>query len=196
MAKINLNQLDLFLWEPVAAATLSAVRGVSPLAQAYDAVDNILADRKNDRHKKLVKMGYTRDQIKVMDEGFFLIKYIREEKKILCTGMDPLNGWYLHGIYETYAKAERILKDLYAGPMNVRIGEGNEIIMTGWNQPGGLLKAGFEFYRVYGLRDYDAGFCIKQGSKNWSNWKKFSNREELQTAWDNLMNNDLKALEG
>jgi hypothetical protein len=68
--------------------------------------------------------------------------------------------------------------------------------MSGWNQPGGLLKSGFEFYRCYGFHDYDSSFCIKQGSKNWSNWGKYSSREELKKAWDKLMNEDPKALEG
>ena len=37
--------------------------------------------------------------------------------------------------------------------------------------------------------------CIKAGSKNWSNLAKYPNKEALQLGWDNLMDNDSKALE-
>jgi hypothetical protein len=68
--------------------------------------------------------------------------------------------------------------------------------MSGWNRPGNLIDAGFEFYRVYGLRSfYQEGFSIRAGSKNWSICQRATSKEELQTAWDNLMQ-DPKALEG
>lgn len=138
---------------------------------------------------------FSRDEQKVLAAGFALVRYSREERKIELSEADPNNGWTALEPFATYAAAERKLKEL-KGKGNIETGLDGKIIMSGWNQHGGLIKHGFEFYRVYGLRHYDSGFCIKQGSKNWSNWGKFGNRGELKVAWDKLMNEDMKALEG
>lgn len=144
---------------------------------------------------RLMTYGFSRDEAKVLHGGFHLVRYTRDEKKLELSEADHCNGWLALEPFPTYAAAERKLKELKTAG-NIETDLKGKIIMTGWNQPGGLLKAGFEFYRVYGLRAYEENFCIKQGSKNWSNWKKCATREELQAAWNELMNNDLKALEG
>lgn len=138
---------------------------------------------------------FRRDEAKLLDAGFRLVRYRRYDKTIELSEADPCNGWLLLDPFPTYAAAERKLKE-FKDKGNIETGTDGKIIMSGWNQPGGLLKAGFEFYRCYGFHDYDSSFCIKQGSKNWSNWGKYSSREELKKAWDTLMNEDPKALEG
>ena len=161
-----------------------------------DGVSVILADFNQKKRAGIMKKhGFSRDQMKLMDAGFSIVKYIREEKKILQNCSTPELGWFLVGVYPTYAAAERKLKEMKDGGC-IETDLDGTIIMSGWNQPGGLLKAGFEFYRCYGLREYDANCCIKQGSKNWSNWGKYKDQAELREAWDKLMNEDMKALEG
>lgn len=140
---------------------------------------------------------FSRDEQKVLAAGFSLVRYTRDEKKIEISNDGINDGWATLEPFPTYAAAERKLNE-YKTAGYINTGLEGKIIMTGWNQPGGLLKAGFEFFRCYGLKSYDqlGGYCIKQGSRNWSNLAKFGTREELKTAWDKLMNEDMKALEG
>lgn len=137
---------------------------------------------------------FSRDQLKVLASGFNLVRYTRDEKKIEMSEADPCNGWLLLEPFPTFAAAERKLKELKERG-DIETGIDGKIIMSGWNQPGGLLKAGFEFYRCCGLHSYDTSFCIKVGSKNWSNLAKYPDAAALRTAWSELMNNS-KALEG
>jgi hypothetical protein len=176
-----------------------------------------------DEPDKLPRGAFSRCEMKVLAAGFSLVRYAREEKKIelsevstisteqlsegFCDecgvypcccwddGLSPVTSWTALEQFPTYAAAERKLKELKENGC-IETGVDGKIIMTGWNQPGGLLKAGFEFYRVYGFHTYDTGHCIKVGSKNWSNLAKYSTRAELRTVWDKLMNEDPKALEG
>lgn len=139
---------------------------------------------------------FSRDQLKLLDVGFSLVRCTREEKRIdLVTSAQQERGWCSIGPFPTYAAAERKLKELKDQGC-IETDRNGKIIMTGWNRPGGLLKEGFEFYRCYGLHEYDQGCCIKQGSKNWSNWGKYKDPAELEKAWSELMNGDSKALEG
>lgn len=129
--------------------------------------------------------------MKVIDAGFPLVKYYREQKIIRVSEAELSNGWAVLPEFTTYAQAERELKRLKtAGHIESNID--GTIVMTGWNQPGSLITSGFEFYRCYGLRDFDTTCCIKQGSRN---WKKFDNKDDLLQAWYALMQ-DPKALEG
>jgi hypothetical protein len=148
-----------------------------------------------DEPDKLPLGAFSKCQMKVLSAGFPLVRYTRNEKKIEITEADPVNGWAVLEPFPTFAAAERKLREL-KDKGHIETGVDGKIIMSGWNQPGGLLKAGFEFYRCYGLNQYDQGCCIKHGSKNWSNWGKYGCREELKKAWDDLMINDPKALEG
>lgn len=145
--------------------------------------------------KTLINTGYSRDEAKVLAAGYMLVRYTREEKLIEVSAAIATDGWKEFEPFLTYAAAERKLKEMIdSGRINT--GHDGKIIMTGWNRPGGLINDGFEFYRCYGMNAYDQGCCIKQGSKNWSNWGKYADQAELITAWDGLMNDDLKALEG
>lgn len=142
-----------------------------------------------------VSSQFTRDQKKLLAAGFMLVRYNREAKLIEISLPDPADGWGQLPQFATYAAAERKLKEVKeAGRIETDLT--GRIVMSGWNQPSGLLKSGFEFYRVYGFKKYETNFCIKVGSKNWSNLAKYSSKEELQNAWGGLMNNDPKALEG
>lgn len=138
---------------------------------------------------------FSRDEIKVLSEGFNLVRYCRFDKTIEMSEADPCNGWLLLDPFPTYAAAERKLKEK-KDRGDIETGTDGKIIMTGWNQPNGLSKAGFEFYRRYDINQYTPTGSIKQGSKNWSNWGKYDNQEELQAAWDTLMETDMKALRG
>lgn len=147
-----------------------------------------------DEPQLLSLTAFSRDEIKVVAAGFPLVKYFREDKKLQISEADPANGWTVLEPFSTYAAAERKLKELKASG-HIETGLDGKIIMSGWNQPGGLLEAGFEFYRCYGFNTYDQGCCIKQGSKNWSHWAKYPGPEDLKVAWNKLMQ-DPKALEG
>lgn len=138
---------------------------------------------------------YSRDERKVVAAGFGLVRYNRDLKTVQITNDDPATGWGPAVPFNTYAAAERTLKATIEQGC-IETGLDGKIVMSGWNRPGRLMEAGFEFYRCYGLRNYDTGSCIKVGSKNWSNLAKYGSREELQQAWDKLMSDDPKALEG
>lgn len=148
-----------------------------------------------DEPDQLPRGIFSRCELKVLAAGFSLVRYTREEKKIELSEADPINGWAALEPFPTFAAAERKLKEL-KDKGDIETGIDGKIIMTVWNRPGGLIKAGFEFYRVYGFHAYDTGHCIKVGSKNWSNLAKYKDRPELRIAWDKLMNEDPKALEG
>jgi hypothetical protein len=137
---------------------------------------------------------FSRDQLKLLAAGFQLVRYTRDEKKIEQSEADPVNGWCTHEPFSTYAAAERKLKKC-KNSGDIETDLAGKIVMSGWNRPGGLIKQGFEFYRCYGLHSYDTSFCIKVGSKNWSNLAKYPDAAALRIAWDELMK-DPKALEG
>lgn len=141
------------------------------------------------------KGGYSRDQAKVLRAGFQLVKYTRESKQIEFTGTDPLDGWSLLDGFPTYAAVERKLKEMLDQSEYVATGD-DGTIGGSTNMSGKLRKAGFDFYRVYGLREYENDFRIKQASKNWATFKKCDSAEQLQAAWDDLMETDMKALKG
>ena len=146
-------------------------------------------------YQALRDICYSLDHAKVLAEGYRLIIYHREDKKLEMTAVNPLDGWIIKDGYATYAATERALKEILSAPEWIAAGKNGTI--GGSSSAGGEIRqAGFEFYRIYGLHDYDSSFCIKQGSKNWSNWGKYSSREELQAAWDTLMATDMKALRG
>lgn len=148
-----------------------------------------------DEPDKLPRGEFSRCELKVLAAGFHLVRYTREEKKLELSEADICNGWTALEPFPTYVAAERKLKELKSQG-HIETGLDGKIIMSGWNQPGGLSKAGFEFYRVYGFHTYDTGHCIKVGSKNWSNLAKYKDRAELRAAWSRLMTEDPKALEG
>lgn len=148
-----------------------------------------------DEPQKLTPSAFSRDERKILAAGFDLVKYFRDRKVVLMSEADPANLWTALEPFPTYAAAERKLKELKAQG-NIETGLDGKIIMSGWNRPGSLIDAGFEFYRVYGLRDFDQeGFSIRAGSKNWSICQRATSKEELQTAWNMLMQTE-KALEG
>lgn len=139
---------------------------------------------------------FSRDQRKVLAAGFALVRYTRDAKLIQVSEADLCNGWCSLDTFKTYAEAERKLKELKSRG-HIETDLRDKIVMSGWNQPGGLLKAGFEFYRCYGLGSPQEGnYCIKVGSRNWSNLAKYDAAHDLCLAWDALMTNDPKALEG
>lgn len=148
-----------------------------------------------DMPERFPKTAFSRDESKVLAGGFNLVKYSRDEKMIWISETTPYALWAVVDTFNTYAAAERKLKELKAAGY-IETSLTGKIIMTGWNQPGGLLKAGFEFYRCYGLNPFDQVCCIKIGSKNWSNMAKYTDENELQKAWIELMATDPKALEG
>jgi hypothetical protein len=149
-----------------------------------------------DEPDKVPRSGpFSRCELKVLAEGFSLVRYTRDEKKIEVTKFIPEYGWDVLEPFPTFAAAERKLKELKEQGC-IETGLDGKIIMSGWNQPGGLRKAGFEFYRVYGFHAYDTSHCIKVGSKNWSNLTKYKDRAELRAGWSKLMTEDPKALEG
>lgn len=141
--------------------------------------------------------AFSRDELKVLAAGFQLAEYSREEKMVWHSVFDLDNDyklWTVAGTYPTYAAAERKLKELKASGC-IETGLDGKISMSDWFK-NGLRDAGFEFYRVYGLRNHDQeGFSIRAGSKNWSICQRATSKEELQTAWDQLMLTE-KALEG
>lgn len=141
------------------------------------------------------KGGYSRDQAKVLRAGFCLAKYTRELKQIEFTCTDPLDGWAVLDGFPTYAAVERKLKEILDQPEYVATGD-DGTIGGSTNLNGKLQKAGFEFYRVYGLHEYHTDFRIKMGSKNWATFKKCDSKEQLLSAWDKLMETDMKALKG
>lgn len=144
--------------------------------------------------RKAPLSALSRDELKVIAAGFPLVKYFREEKIIRVSEAELANGWCELPPFATYAQAERKLKALKAEG-HIESNLDGTIVMSGWNQPSGLKQAGFEFYRMYGHETYHTSQCIKLGSKNWSNWQKFTDREETLQAWYQLMQ-DPKALEG
>lgn len=146
--------------------------------------------------RKAPLSALSRDELKVVAAGFPLVKYFREEKTIRVSEADPANGWIELPAFATYAQAERKLKALKEEG-HIESSVDGTIVMTGWNIPGRIKDAGFEFYRRYGHRAYDAGMgcCIKTGSRNWSNLAKYDTTEQLQQAWEHLMQQP-KALEG
>lgn len=143
--------------------------------------------------RALTKKGFSRDEIKVLRAGFSLVKYIRDEKKVLKSCADPMLGWFLMGISPTYAAAERRLKDLITDPKCIQTTEDGTIDMTGGSKR--LYDAGFDFYRHEGIMTGHGSPRIKQASKNWGNWQKFASEKEVKAAWAELMKNE-KALEG
>lgn len=132
-------------------------------------------------------------ELKVLAAGFMLVRYDRDAKKIELSEADICNGWTALSQFPTYAAAERALKEL-TGKGYIWTGLDGKIVMSG--QSGKLMAEGFEFYRVYGFHSYDTGHCIKIGSKNWSNLAKYAGRVALRAAWNKLMTEDPKALEG
>lgn len=160
---------------------------VFPADQAQAAAPAPLPDNISD--------VFSRDERKVLAAGFALVRYTRDAKLIQLSEADLCNGWCSLDPFKTYAEAERKLKELKSRG-HIETDSRGKIVMSGWNQPGGLLKAGFEFYRSYWFRDEEKETCsIKVGSRNWSNLAKFGSRAELEAAWTKLME-DPKALEG
>lgn len=134
----------------------------------------------------------SRDERKVRNAGFLLVKYFRDKKILRVSEADPASGWAELGPFVTYAQAERMLKS-YKERGLIEASPDGTITMSGNTSP--LFAAGFEFYRCYGHRAHDASCCIKAGSRNWSNWNKYPDSETLLKAWSELMQ-DPKALEG
>ncbi|NTW87802.1 MAG: hypothetical protein HGB26_01460 [Desulfobulbaceae bacterium] len=136
----------------------------------------------------------SRDERKVASAGLPLVKYFREQKTIWVSCAELANGWEKLPEFATYAQAERKLKALKEQG-HIESDRDGKIVMSGWMIANALRANGFEFYRCYGLEDYQTGCCIKIGSKNWSNLAKYDTPEELRAAWDDLMNQP-SALEG
>lgn len=137
------------------------------------------------------RAGFSRDEAKVLRAGFRLVKYVREEKKILCSCLDPMLGWFLHGISKTYAEAERRLADhLKNGLIQT-----NEDGLICTNQHGKVLEAaGFGLYRKEGdLPGYGTPRIKK--TPGWCTWRKYESAKEVKAAWEELMQ-DEKALHG
>lgn len=137
---------------------------------------------------------FTNDEKKLHTAGYILVKYNRELKTIQQTYIPPKKGWAPSVTFGTYAAAERTLKEALQAEKVVEVTLEGKVNMTTCSRK--LFTAGFEFYRVYGFHAYDTSHCIKVGSKNWSNLAKYKDQVELRIAWDKLMNEDPKALEG
>ena len=150
-----------------------------------------------DEPEQLPLTSFSRDELKVLQAGFFLVKYFREEKILRIADGPNDQGWKVLEPFKTYAAAERELNG-YKAAGYVESDRQGKIIMTGWHQPQGLREEGFEFYRAYGLRDNSyqgEPCCIKIGSRNWSNLAKYPDKTAIRSAWEELMK-DPKALEG
>lgn len=197
-------QIDLFSWGAPADRFAGGGQTIE-IGSSFEVLAEECKDIEYQQHplaKEITedlqtKLHFSRDERKLMDFGYSLVRYTREEKRIEITDAAQIHlGWITLDPFTTYAAAERKLKELKGFGL-IEVNARGLVIMTGWNLPGGLLKSGFEFYRAYGLKDYDqhGGFCIKVGSKNWSNLAKYPDRESLQATWDELMK-DSKALEG
>ena len=139
----------------------------------------------------LMKWSWSRDEAKLLAAGFRLVRLDREMKRIDTSCHNPRLYWTPDTIRETFAAAERDLKQAVEGPEN--------FIAVSMNGGAGrcakLDSAGFTFYRVEGLTGHHEQCRIKVGP-NWSTWKKFDTPAECQAAWNELMDNDPKALEG
>jgi len=143
----------------------------------------------------LVKKGFTRDEAKVLVAGFSLVKYFREEKKVIASCKDPLLGWYLVGIKTTYAAAERELKDRLQDAMTVESCVEGKIVMN--TSAKKLYAAGFDFFRMRGVDlQYGESPKIVQGRSNWSTWGKYETVPAMVKEWFGVVMPDPKALQG
>ena len=98
---------------------------------------------------ELQKKRFALDEAKILRAGFSLVRYDRAEKKVLKTCKDPLLGWFLVGVYPTFAAAERQLKECLADPYSVEVtASGTVMNSNGWAK---LRAAGFESYRAEGI---------------------------------------------
>lgn len=139
---------------------------------------------------------FTPDERKLLAACYVLVKYDREQKTIQQTYIPPKKGWAPSVAFQTYAAAERTLKEALAAENVVEVGLDGKVNMSSCSR-NRLLAAGFDFYRSEGVtpgHGHDVP-RIKQGSKNWGTWEKYETPEELQVAWDELMK-DGKALQG
>lgn len=138
----------------------------------------------------------SRDEIKVFAAGYSLVKYLREKKIVRVSAEEPENGWIELGPFATYSQAERKVKEL-RGKGYVECNEIGTISMSGGDYPGlkSLRALGFEFYRVEGITPGHGTPRIKIASKNWGTFVKYTTREEVKKAWEELLQ-DPKSLEG
>lgn len=136
---------------------------------------------------------YSADELKILNAGFALVRYDRDNKTVQCTREDYLCGWAPPIPFITYAAAEKTLKGMLAADNVVEVLSGGNVNMTTSSKK--LRTAGFEFYRSEGIIPGHGYPRIKIGSKNWGTWAKYETGAECQSAWDELMK-DPKALVG
>jgi len=137
---------------------------------------------------------YTRDETKLLTAGFILVRYDREAKTVQRTSANSAAGWAPAVLFNTYAAAEKTLKDMLKIDTIIEVSLEGKANLTTCRRK--LLAAGFDFYRSEGvIPGHGTVPRIKQGSSNWSTWGKYEQLYELKNAWDELMTDD-KALEG
>jgi hypothetical protein len=137
---------------------------------------------------------YSRDENLLLGAGFILVRYDRDKKTVQRTWDNYLQGWAPEVMFNTYAAAERTLKEMLQMGSCIEVDHRGKVVMN--TSAKKLYAAGFDFYRTEGvIPGHGSVPRIKSGRKNWSTVEKFEHPFQLKNAWDELMK-DKKALCG
>jgi hypothetical protein len=144
---------------------------------------------------ELLGLGYSRNAAKILLAGFSLVHYDRDAKCIHTSAPDLRDDWFMFEPFDTYAAAERALKEMLEDPGVIQIGMDAKGAVTG-NQKH-LTAKGFEFYRLFNERkEFGANEpCRIKKGPNWTTFMKAADTEVILAAWEDLLNNDMNALE-
>lgn len=142
--------------------------------------------------EELRKKNFKEGEIKILRAGFALVLYDREQKTVYRSYPDPRRGWAPMGIFPTYAAAERKVAELLEDPRAVQVNFSGQTLNSRDEKK--LRDAGFSFYRNAGM-DYGEKWGRIKIGPSWSTYRKLETREDLETAWTELMK-DEKALQG
>lgn len=136
---------------------------------------------------------FSRDEKKLLRAGYALIRYDRDNKTLQQTWDDHRRGWAPPVLFNTFAAAERSLKETLALDCFIEVTLDGDVNRHSHPSSKKLFAAGFDFYR---METWNEGtYRIKSASKNWGTWKKYDTPEECEAGWGELMK-DEKALKG
>jgi hypothetical protein len=158
----------------------------------YDLLANSYSDVE---YQPVTPRLYSLCEGKVLDADFILVRYNRENKTVQRSYDNPAAGWAPAIQFNTYAAAERTLKEMLAIDNVVETSLDGKINMS--TSAKKLWAAGFDFFRMRGdTPGSPEAPRIVQGRSNWSTWRKFETIEQMLQEWNQVVMADNKALKG
>lgn len=176
----------------------AGLRQIPRLTRQKSLFDNLPALVIVEKQPDLIKIPaaadcFTRDETKILRAGFVLVRYDRDKKTIQRTWDDSRRGWAPAIPFNTYAVAEKTLKEMLKIDTMIEVSLDGKANMTTSSKK--LYAAHFDFYRSEGIIPGHGYPRIKQGRKNWATWEKYESAIECQVGWDMLMSGEM-ALQG